>query len=368
MYKRDEADVPAPRRDLGPAEGLRLQGLHPDVQGGEVRRAAAGRLSFKAAGARYVVPVAEHHDGFPMYDCSFTDWSAAKMGPKRDVIGELADAVRAEGLVFGVSSHRAEHWWFYDQGMTFDSDVRDPRYRGSLRSRPGPEEGGGQTEPPDAALPRRLAGPHCGARRQVSPPARVVRLVDRPARLPAEPARRSPPSTTTAAPSGGRASPSTTRSTAESRSPTRPVSSTSSAASSRRSGRSSGRPIRRSRGAPGATSRSRTTSRSTPSSTTSSDIVEQERRAPPQHRAEARRHHSRGGGDDAAGDRGLARGQRRGDLRHAALHRLRRGPDAVVEGPLPTRSGRRSRPRTCASRPATASSMRSCSPGPRTAA
>ncbi|MEE3259232.1 MAG: alpha-L-fucosidase C-terminal domain-containing protein, partial [Candidatus Latescibacterota bacterium] len=33
-------------------------------------------------------------DGFPLYDCSCTDWNAARMGPKRDLIGELADAVR----------------------------------------------------------------------------------------------------------------------------------------------------------------------------------------------------------------------------------------------------------------------------------
>jgi alpha-L-fucosidase len=83
---------------------------------------------FRKSGAKYVVPVAEHHDGFPMYDCSFTDWSAAKMGPKRDIVGELAAAVRAEGLHLGASSHRAEHWWFYNGGMTFDSDVKDPRY------------------------------------------------------------------------------------------------------------------------------------------------------------------------------------------------------------------------------------------------
>lgn len=83
---------------------------------------------FRKAGAKYVVPVAEHHDGFPMYDCSLTEWSAARMGPKRDIIGELAAAVRKQGLHFGASTHRAEHWWFYDLGMTFDSDVRDPRY------------------------------------------------------------------------------------------------------------------------------------------------------------------------------------------------------------------------------------------------
>lgn len=83
---------------------------------------------FKKAGAKYVVPVAEHHDGFAMYDSEFSDWTAKKIGPKRDVIGELAQAVRSEGLVFGLSSHRAEHWWFMNGGMKFDSDVQDPKY------------------------------------------------------------------------------------------------------------------------------------------------------------------------------------------------------------------------------------------------
>jgi len=85
---------------------------------------------FRKAGAKYVVPVAEHHDGFPMYDSSLTDWGAAKMGPKRDIVGELAVAVRKQGLHFGASTHRAEHWWFFNGGMTFDSDVKDPRYAG----------------------------------------------------------------------------------------------------------------------------------------------------------------------------------------------------------------------------------------------
>jgi Glycosyl Hydrolase Family 88/Alpha-L-fucosidase len=83
---------------------------------------------FKRAGARYVVPVAEHHNGFAMYDTVRSQWCAVKMGPKRDTLGELAKAVRKQGLVFGVSSHRAEHWWFFDGGMHFDSDVQDPRY------------------------------------------------------------------------------------------------------------------------------------------------------------------------------------------------------------------------------------------------
>ena len=85
---------------------------------------------FKEAGARFVVPVAEHHDGFPMYDCSYTEWCAAKMGPKRDIVGELAEATRKQGLVFGASSHRVEHWWFMDGGRKFPSDVQDPAYEG----------------------------------------------------------------------------------------------------------------------------------------------------------------------------------------------------------------------------------------------
>jgi alpha-L-fucosidase len=83
---------------------------------------------FKRAGAKFVVPVAEHHDGFAMYDSGFSKWCASKMGPKRDTTGELADAVRKEGLIFGLSSHRAEHWFFMNGGMKLDSDVRNPKY------------------------------------------------------------------------------------------------------------------------------------------------------------------------------------------------------------------------------------------------
>jgi alpha-L-fucosidase len=83
---------------------------------------------FHDAGARYVIPVAEHHDGFPMYESNLTDWCAGKMGPKRDVLGELAKSVRAEGMHLGASSHRAEHDWFFDGGRHFASDVNNPQY------------------------------------------------------------------------------------------------------------------------------------------------------------------------------------------------------------------------------------------------
>lgn len=83
---------------------------------------------FREAGAGYVVPVAEHHDGFAMYDTDFNRWNCVNMGPKTDVMARLKEACHKEGLQFCVSSHRAEHYFFMNLGRTFDSDVNDEQY------------------------------------------------------------------------------------------------------------------------------------------------------------------------------------------------------------------------------------------------
>src|SRR5450759_665599 len=54
---------------------------------------------FKAAGAKYIVPVAEHHDGFAMFNSDLNKWNSVKMGPRKDIIGLLKSAVEKEGLV-----------------------------------------------------------------------------------------------------------------------------------------------------------------------------------------------------------------------------------------------------------------------------
>ena len=83
---------------------------------------------FKQAGARYVIPVAEHHDGFAMWDSALTKWDAKDMGPHRDLIGDLAAAARRQGLHFGVSNHRVEHYSFIPIPAT-PSDLTDPAYQ-----------------------------------------------------------------------------------------------------------------------------------------------------------------------------------------------------------------------------------------------
>jgi alpha-L-fucosidase len=92
--------------------------------------ATAWAQLFKESGAQYVIPVAEHHDGFSMYDSGLSDYTVVKMGPKRDTLGELAKAIRAEGLHFGLSSHRVEHNFFFDGGRAIRSDVNDPKNAG----------------------------------------------------------------------------------------------------------------------------------------------------------------------------------------------------------------------------------------------
>jgi alpha-L-fucosidase len=88
---------------------------------------AAWAKLFKESGAKYVVPVFEHHDGFQMYDSALSDWTAVKIGPHRDLWGDLAKAVRAEGLQLGASSHRVEHDFFMGVGRQIRSDVNDPQ-------------------------------------------------------------------------------------------------------------------------------------------------------------------------------------------------------------------------------------------------
>ncbi len=78
---------------------------------------------FKEAGAKYIMPVCEHHDGFQMYDSEISDWNALKMGPKRDLIRDLKKAVEEAGLTFAASSHRAENFFFFNGAMSFESGL-----------------------------------------------------------------------------------------------------------------------------------------------------------------------------------------------------------------------------------------------------
>jgi alpha-L-fucosidase len=56
----------------------------------------------RAAGMKYVVFVAKHHDGFCMFDTKYTDFNIMKSPFQRDITGEMAQACRKQGVAFGV--------------------------------------------------------------------------------------------------------------------------------------------------------------------------------------------------------------------------------------------------------------------------
>lgn len=66
-------------------------------------------LLFQAAGARFAGPVAEHHDGFSMWESDVTPWNVADMGPKVDITGELAREIRKRGMKLVTTFHHARN-------------------------------------------------------------------------------------------------------------------------------------------------------------------------------------------------------------------------------------------------------------------
>lgn len=64
--------------------------------------AAAWADSFKAYGARYVVFVTKHHDGYCLWPTDVANPWRPGWHTERDFVGELADAVRARGMRFGL--------------------------------------------------------------------------------------------------------------------------------------------------------------------------------------------------------------------------------------------------------------------------
>lgn len=81
--------------------------------------------------ADFVMPVAEHHDGFKMYDSELSKWNSVQMGPKRDVLGELKKESEGRGIRFAASNHRAEHYWYMGGGtrMKRKNATQNPDYR-----------------------------------------------------------------------------------------------------------------------------------------------------------------------------------------------------------------------------------------------
>ena len=66
----------------------------------------------KAAGQKYIVITAKHHDGFAMFDSKASDYNVVKATPfKRDVIAEIAAACRKYDMKLGLYYSQAQDWY-----------------------------------------------------------------------------------------------------------------------------------------------------------------------------------------------------------------------------------------------------------------
>jgi len=88
---------------------------------------------FKKAGAKFVVPVAVHHDNFDLWDSKYQRWNAVAMGPKKDIIALFRKAVLAQGLRFGVSTHmdRTLSWFNTSRGADKTGPLAGAPYDGA---------------------------------------------------------------------------------------------------------------------------------------------------------------------------------------------------------------------------------------------
>lgn len=127
MYSHEE-DAAWHAAHFGPQDKFGYKDFIPKFTADRYDPAGLADL-FARAGAGYVVGLAEFRDGFALYDSQHTRWDAVDMGPRRDLLGDLATATRARGMKFGVSYMRMAHWTFmYPRLVHIPHDLYDPAF------------------------------------------------------------------------------------------------------------------------------------------------------------------------------------------------------------------------------------------------
>lgn len=84
----------------------------PFLAGLEQWDARAWARQFAAAGAKYVVLVTKHCDGYSLWPTAVAHPNKRAWHTERDIVGELAEAVRAEGMRFGIYYCGGMDWSF----------------------------------------------------------------------------------------------------------------------------------------------------------------------------------------------------------------------------------------------------------------
>ncbi|MET9911941.1 alpha-L-fucosidase [Streptomyces sp. NPDC006476] len=89
---------------------------------------------FVDAGAKFAGPVAEHHDGFSMWDSQVNEWNSVAKGPKLDLLKLFTTAIRAKNLKLLVAMHHAYNFNGYYDHVPAQTDPSLKKLYGQLGS------------------------------------------------------------------------------------------------------------------------------------------------------------------------------------------------------------------------------------------
>jgi alpha-L-fucosidase len=77
---------------------------------------------YQAAGAKYFMSLANHHDNFDTYNSKYHDWNSTRLGPMKDIIDTWAAICKKRGLRFGVTNHSAHSWHWFQTAYGYDAE------------------------------------------------------------------------------------------------------------------------------------------------------------------------------------------------------------------------------------------------------
>jgi alpha-L-fucosidase len=94
---------------------------------------------YQAAGARYFMTLANHHDNFDNFNSKYHAWNSTRIGPKKDIVGTWVAACRRRGMKVGVSNHSAHAWHWFQPAFAYDAEgpLAGVRYDGFTRASAG---------------------------------------------------------------------------------------------------------------------------------------------------------------------------------------------------------------------------------------
>ena len=78
---------------------------------------------FKKAGAKYVVLVTKHHDGFSLFPSKYSDFTSTNLGPKQDIVGKLKEALKNSDIELGLYYSSLIDWHFLNTPIRTKADT-----------------------------------------------------------------------------------------------------------------------------------------------------------------------------------------------------------------------------------------------------